>query len=155
MKKCRNWGGCLISCSPMPGTSFVVSYSQHYLPSDESKLDSTSSCPSRVAGSFSRVLSILAPPPRGSERAGGLPSEACGRGCREGLGRTTWPLGGSVVTLEGGLWTLSLAARNASCFPHISQVNQNEVTFVRFFFPLKRERIRTLFDTYFPSYCES
>lgn len=102
---------CLISCSPMPRTSFVFGCLPQDLSSDESKMNSTSSYPNPVAGSFSKILSSLTPPPPPeSLSVGGDPGR--------GWGDLTWPHGVTVAALEGGLWNLSLAARNASCFPH-------------------------------------
>lgn len=82
-----------------------------------------------------------------------LPPDAVGGDSGMEEGRLTWPLGVSVAALEGGFWTLSLAARNASCFLHITQVNQDEIAFIRaFFFSCSIEKgIRAHFDIHFPA----
>ena len=97
------------------------------------KTDSTGSCPNPVVGSFSTILFSMAPPSRVVRELVDLPPGAEGGDSGRAWAGLTWPLGVSVAALEGGLWTLSLAARNASCFPHITQVNRKEVTFVRSF----------------------
>ena len=118
-------GKSIIFYPPMPQTSFAVGYLQQYTPSDGFYWQL-----SQASGWFFLHHSVLGTPFQSCERASGPSTRAAGGGFREGPAGMTWPLGVSVAALEGGLWPLSLAARNASCFPHITQVNKNEVTFI-------------------------